>query len=73
MKAVEFKTRIHKNRILIPEQAQLKLKASEDKNVRVIILIDEPEVCDEFVFQNMANEQFLNGYADSDSIYDKHE
>jgi hypothetical protein len=71
MKAVEFKSKINNNRILIPVKVQSQLKNSEDKDVRIIVLIDDSEVYDEIVLRNVANEQFFNGYADSDAIYDK--
>jgi hypothetical protein len=73
MKAVEFKSRINRNRILIPAKIQSQLRNSEDKDVRVIVFIDDSEINDESLFPQVVNEQFLSGYADSDSIYDTHE
>ncbi|MBM3435836.1 MAG: hypothetical protein FJY07_06435 [Bacteroidetes bacterium] len=68
MKAVEFKTRIKNHRILIPSEMQSRLET--EKDVRVIVLIDEPDAYDDLTFQQTAQEQFLKGYSDSDSVYD---
>jgi hypothetical protein len=68
MKALEFKTRIRNQQIPIPSEIQTQLKSNCD--VRVILLIDELEPYDETIFQQTAQEQFLKGYSDSDSVYD---
>lgn len=68
MRAVEFKSRIINNQILIPIRIQSELKTNED--IKVIVLIDDSDVYDDMVFQQAASEQFLKGYSDSDSIYD---
>jgi hypothetical protein len=68
MKALEFKTRIKNQQILIPAEMQSRLKT--DKDIRVIVLIDEPDAYDDLTFQQTAQEQFLIGYSDSDSVYD---
>ena len=68
MKAVEFKTRIKNQQILIPSEIQSQLKTNKD--VRVIVLIDEPDTFYDLTFQQTAQEQFLKGYSDSDSVYD---
>jgi len=68
MKAVEFKTRIKNQQILIPAEMQSRLKT--DKDVRVIVLIDEPDAYDDLTFQHTAQEQFLKGYSESDAVYD---
>ena len=70
MKAIEFNSRIRNNRILIPAELQSQLKDKLDKDVRVIVLIDETDADDELTYRQTAQSQFLNGYADSDSIYD---
>lgn len=70
MKAIEFKTKIKNNQIQIPTMIQNQLKANLDKDIRVIVLIDDSEVYDDLIFQRSAKDQFLKGYADSDSIYD---
>jgi len=68
MKAVEFTTRWIKNQqILIPAEMQSRLKT--DKDVRVIVLIKEPDAYEDLTFQQTAQEQFLKGYSDSDSVY----
>jgi hypothetical protein len=68
MKAVEFKTGIKTQHILIPSEMQAQIKTNKD--VRVIVLIDEPDAYDDLTFQQTAQEQFLNGYSDSDTVYD---
>jgi len=70
MKAIEFKSKIQENRILIPRRIQQELVVERDKNVRVVVFMEDSDVYDETAFRQMAKTQFLNGYADSDSIYD---
>ncbi len=72
MRALEFKSKIKDNRILIPTGIQSELKTDQDKEVRVIVLIDDSELYDNLVFQQSTQRQFLKGYADSDSIYDSY-
>jgi hypothetical protein len=72
MKAIEFKSKIKNNQIQIPKKAQSELKTNKDKDVRVIVLIDDTEINDNIVFQESASDQFLKGYADSDSVYDNY-
>ena len=72
MKALEFKTKIKNNQILIPTKIQPELKINQDKDIRVIVLFDDSDVYDDFTFQKTTSEQFLKGYADSDSIYDNY-
>ena len=70
MKAVEFETELTGDIIQIPENFQSELSLSKDKHVRVILLIDEFEKSEEIEFKNMLRDQFLNGYDETDSIYD---
>ncbi|MEI7489312.1 MAG: hypothetical protein WCJ72_18240 [Chryseobacterium sp.] len=72
MKALEFNTKLKNNTIQIPEDMKTAFKSSRNKNVRVIVLIDENDANDEKEFKNLAAQQFLNGYADSDSVYDNY-
>lgn len=72
MKAIEFKSRIKNNQIQIPKKAQSELTSNKDKDVRVIVLIDDTEIYDNIVFQESARDHFLKGYADSDSVYDNY-
>lgn len=67
MKAIAFKAKIKNKQICIPKNIQDQLSES-DKNVRVIVLIDERQDDDDF--SEITTEEFLKGYADSDSIYD---
>ncbi len=71
MKAIEFKTELKDNQIRIPDDVQSELKYSQDKLVRVIVLIEESDdVYDDNAFRQLTKEQFLKGYAESDSVYD---
>lgn len=72
MKALEFKTKIKNNLIHIPKRIQTELISNKDKDIRVIVLIEDSEIYDELVFQQSASNLFLKGYADSDSIYDNY-
>lgn len=72
MKALEFKSKIKNNQILIPVKIQSELK-NNDKDVRVIVLVDDSDIYDDLIFQHTSQSQFLKGYADSDSIYDNYE
>lgn len=70
MRAIEFKSIIKDNQIAIPAKLQSELPSKSDKDVRVIVLIEDSETTEEFIFRQAATRQFLDGYADSDSIYD---
>ncbi len=74
MEALEFITKIKDNQILVPAEIQSALEINKDKEIRVIVLI-EGNVTDTYhrndaIVQQTVQEQFLKGYADSDSIYD---
>lgn len=70
MRALEFKSKIRNNQILIPAKIQSELRTKKDKTVRVIVLVDDSDLYDDLIFQQTTQNQFLKGYADSDSIYD---
>ena len=70
MRAIEFKSKIRENRILIPRRIQSELTVGHEKNVRVVVFVEDSDVYDEKSYRQMAKTQFLKGYADSDSIYD---
>ena len=72
MRALEFKSKIKNNQILIPLKIQSELKNKHDKDVRVIVLIDDLELYDDAFIQQSAQSQFLKGYADSDGVYDNY-
>jgi len=72
MRAIEFKSKIKNNQILIPAKIQSELNTRQDKNVRVIVLIDDSDTYDDLIFQQSTKTQFLKGYSDSDSIYDNY-
>lgn len=70
MKTVEFRARM-KNRIIrVPDNLSTKL--SEDKDFRVILLLDEVKNQEEKDFMKLSKERFLAGYSNSDSIYDNY-
>lgn len=68
MKAVEFKARMKNRLIKVPKNIVSDL--SEDKEVRVIVLIEEIENQEDNSFAKFSKNQFLAGY--SDSIYDSY-
>ena len=70
MKAVEFKARMKNKLIRVPDNLSSEL--SEDKDVRVIVLLEEIENQEENDFMTLSKEQFVAGYSDSDSIYDNY-
>ncbi len=71
MKALEFEAELKDNQIHIPSDMQFELAHSKDKFVRVILLIEESEdFHGDRVFRQSAKDQFLKGYAESDSVYD---
>jgi hypothetical protein len=72
MRALEFKSKIKNNQIMIPTGIQSELKSNQDRDIRVIVLIDDSELYDDLIFQQSTKSQFLKGYADLDSIYDKY-
>lgn len=72
MRALEFNTTIKNNQILIPPKFQPELKAKNNKNVRVIVLVDDSDIYDDLVFNQVSESQFLKGYAETDSIYDNY-
>lgn len=71
MLALEFRSKIKNNRIVIPARIQAKIKSEPDKDVRVIVFIEDPdEISDDEEFRQAAVSDFLKGYSESDSIYD---
>ena len=74
MKALEFVTQIKEKQIVIPENIQSELEYNKDKKVRVIVLFEQNSPTENYdndtFIQQTVQEQFLEGYADTDSIYD---
>jgi len=70
MRAIEFTSKIQENKILIPRRMQSKLIAERDKNIRVLIFLEDSEIYDEKAYRQITKNQFLKGYAETDSIYD---
>jgi len=70
MRAIEFKSKIRENKILIPRRKQSELFVRSDKTVRVVVFVEDSEIYNEKAYRQMTKSQFLKGYAESDSIYD---
>jgi hypothetical protein len=70
MRAVEFKSKIRDNRILIPRKVRQELFAEQDRNVRIVVFVKDNDVYDEKAYRQMTKVQFLKGYTDTDSVYD---
>jgi hypothetical protein len=70
MKAVEFKARMKNKSIRIPDNLSSEL--FDNKDVRVILLLEEAENQEGKDFRTLSQNQFLSGYSDSDSIYDNY-
>lgn len=69
MKALEFKSKLKDNKIVLPEKVQEFLQTVLNKEFRVIILVDEGNETD-VKYDQIVQEQFFQGYAEEDSIYD---
>ena len=68
MKAYEFPTKINQDgSIEVPDGLKSVLPA--DRNVRVILLVDET-TDEQTAWNEFTAEQFLAGYAEADAIYD---
>jgi len=70
MRAIEFNSRIEENKILIPRRMQSEFFAKDDNKVRVVVFLQDQEVYESKAYSQMTKQQFLKGYADSDSVYD---
>jgi len=70
MRAIEFKSKIRENKILIPRRIQPELNTVYDKSIRIVVFVEDSDVYDEKAYRNMTKSQFFKGYADSDSVYD---
>jgi len=68
MRALEFKSKIKDNQIQVPDGIQSQLVTNQE--IRVIVLLDDPETNDDLIFRQSAKKRFFKGYADSDSIFD---
>lgn len=71
MKALEFKSKIEGNRISIPEKIKSELNSFENHDVRIILLFEDNNEQDMFVKESARS--FLEGYSESDSIYDSYQ
>jgi len=66
MKAYEYKGEILPDgHLSIPEDLRSKLKS--DSKIKVMLLVDDEEAA----WDKMSMSQFLKGYSEKDTIYDK--
>jgi hypothetical protein len=72
MRAIEFKTKIKNDQIQIPAGVQLELSTNRNNDIRVIVLIDDIDKREDMVFDKTVKDHFLEGYAESDSLYDNY-
>lgn len=70
MKAIEFKSKISNNKILIPKKVQSELRIADDKNVRVMVFFDDLDVSDEIdsLDANSSENEVLLSTGEIDSI-----
>ena len=69
MKAIEFKSRVTKKGIIIPDEIKDTLATLEEKVIKVIFIYEE-ESKEEKGVKEYALNKFLEGYADEDMVYD---
>jgi hypothetical protein len=68
MKAIEFQTRVNQDQTLtVPPDVAFLLPKGE--TVRVLVLLKESD--EDTDWRSLTMEQFLEGYAESDAIYDQ--
>ena len=72
MRALEFQSKIKNNHIVIPTRLQSELRTNKNRDIRVIVFVDDSDIYDNMIFQQSAKDIFLKGYTDSDSIYDNY-
>jgi len=70
MRAVEFQTKITNNAIAIPNTMLAELQYAKNKNIRVVVFMEDSDVYDNKSFRKITKKQFLKGYAETDAIYD---
>lgn len=67
MKTWEFRASLGPD-ATIPVPGELKDEIPQDRPLQVIVLLPEPD--EEVGWQRLTTEQFLEGYSESDSVYD---
>lgn len=67
MKSIEFLTSINNHKIEIPENL---LADSNIEHVRVIIQFNE-DASEELLYKKTVQDQFLSGFSEEDSFYDR--
>jgi hypothetical protein len=70
MRTLEFNTKIKNNQIQIPIDVRSEFKTNNDRDIKVIVLLDESDDNDDSLIRKIETIQFFKGYSDSDSIYD---
>jgi hypothetical protein len=68
MRTLEFNTKIKNNQIQIPIDVRSEFKTNNDRDIKVIVLLDESDDNDDSLIRKVETIQFFKGY--SDSIYD---
>ena len=72
MRTLEFKTKIKNNQIQIPTSVQSELRTNNDKDIKVILLLEDTDNYKDYLIRKTESSQFFKGYSDSDSIYDNY-
>ena len=67
MNAIEFTAKVDNDNISIPDNVKQLLQG---QNVKVIVLYDNQS--DDASFENLAQQQFSDSYADEDAMYDNY-
>ena len=57
MRAIEFKSKILENKILIPRRMQPELIVGRDKSVRVVVFVEDADVYDERAYRKITKSQ----------------
>ena len=70
MRAIEFQSKISNNAIVIPNTMMAELQYEENRNIRVVVFMEDSDVYDNKAFRKITKSQFLKGYAETDAIYD---
>lgn len=69
MKALEFRTRVSKSGITIPQDVKKTLDSLNEKVIKVIFLYED-ENEEEKELKKYALKNYLEGYDDEDMVYD---
>lgn len=70
MRTLEFKSKIRNNQIHIPLKLQKEFKTDRDKDIRVIVFIDETDISNNLIFQEPTDVLSQKGHNEPDLLYD---